>query len=255
VSLCSRVVEPSGFRVLGFVGALGDSVNKALSSFNKQSSLSSDAGGCLALTFRVAHTSVHTPCTSRGHNVKMEDLKASHARNGRCGANFLVAGPSAVPRWTFRRGFEARREARTRPLMGIRYDTTRLENVERRYLDRLSPREGRGVAFTGEIALLAVPRGTLAKLARARSCAASHEKTNELELAGVPDQLLVLSRFRLASQLIECAVRLVRPTSRNQSIVGLGLRDDQSKDICTSCTVQLCRVPASPMQRYLLPTA
>jgi hypothetical protein len=24
VSMCSRVVEPSGFRVLGFVGALGD---------------------------------------------------------------------------------------------------------------------------------------------------------------------------------------------------------------------------------------
>ena len=32
-------------------------------------------------------------------------------------------------------------------------------------MDRLSPREGRGVAFLGEIALLAVPQSTLAQAA------------------------------------------------------------------------------------------
>jgi hypothetical protein len=39
----------------------------------------------------------------------------------------------------------------------VKFSSTHLENVGRKYLDRLSPREGRGVAFLGEIALLASP--------------------------------------------------------------------------------------------------
>ena len=58
----------------------------------------------------------------------------------------------------------AEKEARTQPGKGGGH-RTHLENVGRGYLDRLSPREGRGVAFLGEIALLAVPQSTLAQAA------------------------------------------------------------------------------------------
>ena len=69
----------------------------------------------------------------------------------------------------------ARKEARTQPGKGGGH-RTHLENVGRGYLDRLSPREGRGVAFLGEIALLASSQSTLAKLLKAAELPSLPEK-------------------------------------------------------------------------------
>jgi hypothetical protein len=75
-------------------------------------------------------------------------------------------GVARAPRSATQRkheSFQARQETRARPGKGGGH-RTHLENVGRGYLDRLSPREGRGVAFLGEIALLASPRSTQAGL-------------------------------------------------------------------------------------------
>ena len=131
-----------------------------------------------------AHKNIE-PCThARANNVKRKDLKISRTRNGRCGATFLVAGPSTSPRCAFMRGFQAGWEARARPLKGLRH-RTHLENVKRGCLDRLSPREERGVAFIGEIALLASPPSTLASR-KPRAKKQKVEIPETVEITAVP---------------------------------------------------------------------
>ena len=118
-------------------------------------------------------------------------------------------GVARAPRSATQRkheSFQARQETRARPGKGGGH-RTHLENVGRGYLDRLSPREGRGVAFLGEIALLAVPQSTLAQAAescelldqasrkklKSRDCPNSyHRNLPGVDFRSLPDGTMLL---------------------------------------------------------------